>query len=287
MPDSAEAAHAGLRTGALPLGGGTHLMTRLNDAATGDLRLVSLRKAGLSGIRVEGGDASPGTAATLAEGATVTLGAATTLAEGAIVTLGAATTLADVEDDARLSCLSPCVRSIASPPVRSLATVAGNLFVPQPYGDLAAALLALDAELDVLGADGARREPLDRVVADGLPAGDLVTAIRFTAPAEGTFRFYKASRRRLNSGSIVTVAARITIEDGLVGDVRLALGGLSRRLLRASGAERVLRGAPLTPEVIAQAAEADAIEPFDDAYASAWYRARVYPVHLRRALLGS
>ncbi|WP_187414292.1 FAD binding domain-containing protein [Nonomuraea sp. PA05] len=275
MPDSAEAAHAGLRTGALPLGGGTHLMTRLNDAATGDLRLVSLRKAGLSGILVEGGGASPGAATTLAG------------AGGATVTLGAATTLADVEDDARLRYLSPCVRSIASPPVRSLATVAGNLFVPQPYGDLAAALLALDAELDVLGADGTRREPLERVVADGLPAGDLVTSIRFTAPAEGTFRFYKASRRRLNSGSIVTVAARITIEDGLVRDVRLALGGLSRRLLRASGAERVLRGAPLTPEVIAQAAEADVIEPFDDAYASAWYRARVYPVHLRRALLGS
>ncbi|MEV4172775.1 FAD binding domain-containing protein [Nonomuraea sp. NPDC049709] len=259
MPDSAEAARAGLQAGAIPLGGGTHLMARLNDAAGGDVRLVSLRRAGLRGIDVD----------------------------GATVALGAATTLADIEDDARLSYLSRCVRSIASPPVRSLATVAGNLFVPQPYGDLAAALLALDAELDVLGADGARREPLERIVTDGLPAGELVTCVRFTAPAKDTFRFYKASRRRLNSGSIVTVAARITIDDGLVGDVRLVLGGLARRLVRAVGAERVLLGAPLTAEVVARAAGADAIEPFDDAYASAWYRARVYPVHLRRALLGA
>jgi CO/xanthine dehydrogenase FAD-binding subunit len=259
MPESAEAARAGLRTGAVPLGGGTHLMTRLNDEAGGDLRLVSLRRAGLRGIDVD----------------------------GATVVLGAATTLADIEDDARLSYLSPCVRSIASPPVRSLATVAGNLFVPQPYGDLAAALLALDAELDVLGAGGGRREPLERIVTEGLPAGELVTRVRFTAPEAGTFRFHKASRRRLNSGSIVTVAARITVEDGVVGDVRLVLGGLARRLVRAAGAERVLLGAPLTAEVVAEAAGADVIEPFDDAYASAWYRARVYPVHLRRALLGA
>ncbi|MFF4616231.1 FAD binding domain-containing protein [Nonomuraea jabiensis] len=258
-PESPEAAHAALQAGSVPLGGGTYLLARLNDQAGGDLRLVSLRRAGLSGIDVEGGT----------------------------VALGATTTLADLEDDDRLSYLSSCVRSIASPPVRSLATVAGNLFVPQPYGDLAAALLALDAELDVLGADGARREPLERLVTDGLRAGDLVTRVRFTAPAEDTFRFYKASRRRLNSGSIVTVAARITIEDGLVSGIRLVLGGLARRLVRAAGAERVLLGAPLTAEVVAQAAGADGIEPFDDAYASAWYRARVYPVHLRRALLGA
>ncbi|UBU10273.1 FAD binding domain-containing protein [Nonomuraea gerenzanensis] len=259
IPDSAEAAQAGLQRGAVPLGGGTHLLTRTNDEAGPGLRLVSLRKAGLRGIDVA----------------------------GATVTMGAATTLADVEDDPRLGRLHPCVRSIASPPVRNLATVAGNLFVPQPYGDLAAALLALDAELDVLGPGGARREPLERVVKDGLPTGELVTGIRFTAPADGTFRFYKASRRRLNSGAIVTVAARITVEDGLVADVRLVLGGLARRLVRAAGAERVLLGAPLTAGTVARAAVADAIEPFDDAYASAWYRARVYPVHLRRALLGA
>ncbi|WP_395107351.1 FAD binding domain-containing protein [Actinomadura sp. SCN-SB] len=257
VPESAEEARAALQDGAVPLGGGTHLMARAADRADGDLRLVSLRKAGLGGIDVEGDT----------------------------VTLGAATTLAEIEDDDRLGHLAGCVRSIASPPVRGLATVAGNLFVPQPYGDLAVALLALDAELDVLGADGARSESLERVIEDGLRPGDLVTRVRFTAT--DAFRFYKASRRRLNSASIVTVAARIVVRDGLVEDVRLALGGVARRVVRAAGAERVLRGAPLNAEVVARAAEAAAIDPFDDAYASAWYRARVFPVHLRRALLGA
>lgn len=259
VPDSAEAARAALQSGALPLGGGTQLMAHLAERAGEDVRLVSLRRAGLTGIDVDGGR----------------------------VVIGAATTLADIEYDDRLGYLSGCVRAIASPPVRGLATVAGNLFVPQPYGDLTAALLALDAELDVLGADGVRPVALERVVTDGLPPGDLVTRIRFTAPAGDAFRFHKASRRRLNSAAIATVAARITIEDGVVADARIALGGLARHALRATGAERILLGRPLTAEAVARAAEAAGIEPFDDAYASAWYRARVFPVHLRRALLGS
>ena len=54
VPESAEEARAALQDGAVPLGGGTHLMARAADRADGDLRLVSLRKAGLGGIDVEG-----------------------------------------------------------------------------------------------------------------------------------------------------------------------------------------------------------------------------------------
>ena len=51
------------------------------------------------------------------------------------------------------------IESIASPTIRNLATVGGNLFVAQPYGDLAVALLALDAQVDVAGPDGGDRAP--------------------------------------------------------------------------------------------------------------------------------
>ena len=59
--------------------------------------------------------------------------------------------------DDRLAFLRPVVESIASPSIRNLATVGGNLFVAQPYGDLAVALLALDAEADLAGAGAATR----------------------------------------------------------------------------------------------------------------------------------
>ncbi|MHA6623172.1 FAD binding domain-containing protein [Pseudonocardia sp. DLS-67] len=258
VPESLDAVQAALADEARPLAGGTYLMPRLNDRSTPPTRLVSLRRAGLDRVAV-GADA---------------------------VSIGATTTLARIEDDERLAVLHPCIRSIAARPVRSLATVAGNLFVRQPYGDLAVALLALDADVEIRGPGGSRTEPLERMLLTGSAPDELVTGVRFARPA--VFRYHKAGRRRFNSASIVTVAAVLTMADGVVRDVRVALGGLAPRPMRCEAAERALAGRALDEESVRAAARAaePVIEPFDDAHASAWYRRRVFPVHLRRALLG-
>ena len=70
------------------------------------------------------------------------------------MTIGAATTLAQVGRE--LAFLQTAIESIASPSIRNLATVGGNLFVPAPHGDFAICLLALDAEVTVVDGDGAR-----------------------------------------------------------------------------------------------------------------------------------
>jgi carbon-monoxide dehydrogenase medium subunit len=134
-----------------------------------------------------------------------------------------------------------------------MATVGGNLFVPSPHGDLAVCLLALGAEI----------EKTD---------GGLVTHVSFKTPEK--WFYTKAMRRKQNSASIVTVAS-----DG----VRIALGGVAPQPVRALAAE-----AKLAEGDIDGAAEAalEAADPVDDAYASAWYRRRVLPVHVRRALKG-
>ena len=243
--------------GAVVIAGGTQVMPRLNTEVTGIGTLVSLRRAGLGGITVDRDDA----------------------------TVGAATTLSQLGADDRLAFLRPVVESIASPSIRNLATVGGNLFVAQPYGDLAVALLALDAEADLAGA-GAATRAVEELVHDGPPAGGVVTAVRFAIPQ--TFRYVKAMRRRLNSGSIVTVAAALTVEDGTVTAARIALGGAGPAPRRAPSAEAALIGGPLDAERAEAAGRAalDDAEPFTDAYASAWYRGRVLPVHVRRALIG-
>ena len=101
--------------------------------------------------------------------------------------------------------------------------------------------------------------------------GSLVTQRQSFKVPERWF-YTKAMRRKQNSASIVTVAS-----DG----VRIALGGVAREPVRALAAE-----AKLAEGDIDGAAEAalEAADPFDDAYASAWYRRRVLPVHVRRAL---
>jgi CO/xanthine dehydrogenase FAD-binding subunit len=58
--------------------------------------------------------------------------------------------------------------------------------------------------------------------------------------------------------------------------------------VRARSAEAALAGRPLDAAAVNEAADRalDDANPFTDAYASAWYRARVLPVHFRRAILG-
>lgn len=259
VPDDVSDAVRLIAGGGTAIGGGTSVLPWLNDYASPPTALVSLRRAGLSGIQVT----------------------------GETVEIGAATTLAQVEHDARLEDLNQVVRSIASVPVRTLATVGGNLFARQPHGDLAVALVAIDARVTLVDETGTRELPVEEFLAADPPAG-LVTAIAFERPAPGTFKYTKAARRRYNSASVVTVAATITLDGDTIAGARVALGGVGPRVIRAHAVEAALVGQALTDETVAEAGRVgkSEIEPADDAYASAWYRTRVFPVHLRRALLG-
>jgi CO/xanthine dehydrogenase FAD-binding subunit len=260
IPESVAEAAALLGDDDVVLAGGTELMPRLTTRTTDVSRLVCLRHAGLAGIKVNGGRA----------------------------VVGAATTLTQLGRDERLAVLRSVMESIASPTIRNLATVGGNLFVRQPYGDLAVALLALDAEVSVEGSSGPASRPVAAVLEDGVGPRELVTAVSFDVPEPGTWFYTKAMRRRQNSASIVTVAAVVLVNDGHVASARIALGGAGARPVRAGAAEAALTGHPFDRQHVEQAAGAatDDANPFDDAYASAWYRRRVLPVHVRRALLG-
>ena len=242
------------------LAGGTLLMPVVNTEVSPWQDLVSARRLGLDRIEVTGDSARVGATATL-------------------TTLGR---------DERLAFLQPVVESIASPLIRNLATVGGNLFAPQPYGDLAIALLALDAEVVIAGPEEERRAPVQQVLSAGVGPGEIVTRVEFTIPAAGTFFYTKAMRRKLNSASIVTVAAVIEQEAGNVSRARVALGGAGPRPIRAPNVEAALTDEPLNAESVTAASELALMDaaPFTDAYASAWYRARVLPVHIRRAILG-
>src|SRR5690606_20463763 len=128
VPTSVSEAVAHLDRGGTVMGGGTVLMPLLTTQASPPTEVVSLRRAGLAGVTREGDEAGVGTA----------------------------TTLGALARDEQVAFLSEAVRTIASPPVRNLATVGGNLFAKAPYGDLATCLLALDARVDIAGSEGER-----------------------------------------------------------------------------------------------------------------------------------
>lgn len=258
-PESIEAATSLLARGAAILGGGTIVMGQVNTGFSPAAELVSLHRLGARGVRAGGG----------------------------AVRIGAMTTFAGLRECPDLGFLREAVRSIASPVVRNLATVGGNLFVEQPYGDFAVCLLALGATVEIAGGGAVRQAPVEDVLAQGVAGGEIVTAVSVVPPAPGTWFYHKAMRRKMNSASIVTVAAVVDRAEGMVTGARIALGGVAPRPVRAVSAERCLTGRAFGPEAVEEAGRAAAqydIEPSDDAYASAWYRRRVLPVHLRRAL---
>ena len=86
-------------------------------------------------------------------------------ASGARITIGAGVTLAQILRERDLAFLHPVARSIGGPAVRNMGTVGGNLFAPAPFGDLAVALLALDATVSIQGGYGAREMAIEEFLA--------------------------------------------------------------------------------------------------------------------------
>ncbi len=209
---------------------------------------------------------------------------------GARMSLGAEATLAQILRERDLIFLHPVVRSIGGPAVRTTATVGGNLFAPSPFGDLAVALLALDASVSVQGGYGAREMSLEEFLAGrDRAAGQLVLGVSFERPpVPDAFRWCKATRVKPKGASVVSIAAHLPNMGGRVSNARVAYGAMAPSAIRAKAVERALEGRALDEQGIAAAvaAAAEGTTPANDPIASAWYRREVVGVHLRRLLLG-
>ncbi|MBM6404172.1 xanthine dehydrogenase family protein subunit M [Phycicoccus sp. CSK15P-2] len=128
--------------------------------------------------------------------------------------------------------------------------------------DLAVALVALDARIELASRDGVRE-----VSADGfhvLPGetpdietvarrDELVTAVVLPSPPPGRGDYRKVRDRASYAFALVSVAAVLDVVDGDVASVRLGLGGVGTVPWRAHRAEAHLTGSPLSDERVAEA----------------------------------
>jgi len=145
--------------------------------------------------------------------------------------------------------------------------------------DLVVALAALDARVDVLGTDGSREVALaDFYLPVGdtpdhetaLGHGELITAVLLPRPPVGARSTYRKVRERASYAfAIGSIAALVRVDDGVLVDVRLALGAVASHPWRARQAEAALNGSEPGLEAFEAAAEAElaAAEPLvDNAY---------------------
>jgi CO/xanthine dehydrogenase FAD-binding subunit len=197
--------------------------------------------------------------------------------------IGAGVTMTAIANHTELSFLHPVVRAIGGPQIRNMATIGGNLFAEPPYGDLAAALLALGARLVMAGGQA---RPIEEFFRDRKRAG-LITAIQLPRPRDNkSFAFHKVSRVKPKGVSVMSFSALLPRDAGRLRGVRIGCIGLGSGPLRAFSAERALEGQVLDQASISRAAQlvTDGMEPPTDALASSWYRREVAGVHLKRLL---
>jgi len=225
------------------------------------------------------------------------------------ITIGALTVINDIERSALLKSKYPILfeaaRSIASPQIRNMATIAGNLcqdvrcwyyrrspitgvsfdcrrkkengicyavngenqyhaiiggtkcFAVCP-SDMAAVLLALDAKVNTVNTSGGRVLPIDKfytAFGNVLETNEVITAIQVPRVKSGVKqRFLKFRLRKTIDFAIASVAVVITMDNNVVSDARIVLGGVSPEPYRAVKAEEALIGRTLTESTVQETA---------------------------------
>lgn len=245
----------------LVMAGGTLAMPLINEGISLPEQVMSLRAAGLAGIEHRGD----------------------------VLGIGATTTLTQLLLQNDIPLLREAARNTASWSIRNMGTAGGNLFAPPPGGDVAVALLALDARMRLAGAHGERVLQLadfyTGFMTNALGVDELLVEIQVPTAVRET-AFIKFGRKHANTPAVVTVAIALDRHDGRISTARIALGAAGPHPIRVASAEAAIVGSALEPGAIEHAADAAAHEcrPFTDAIATEWYRRRMVGVFVRRAL---
>ena len=285
-PDSLAAATAALReTGTAPVGGGSDLLGMIKDDLAAPDRLVRLtRLSGLDTIALQPGGG---------------------VRVGGMITLSALSRHPVIRE--RYAVLAEAAGSVGTPQIRNAGTLAGNLtqrpwcwyfrqgfpcykhggtrcfsrtgenrfnailgggpsYIVHP-SDTAPALVALDAQIHVVGDTGDRWLPIreffvlpneDVSRENLLRPGEIVTELEL-APHAGTHSIYtKVTDREAWTHAVVSTAVVLTLDDddGVCRGAGVALGGVAPIPWRVAPVERLLVGKRITPELAATAAAA-------------------------------
>ena len=166
----------------------------------------------------------------------------------------------------------------ASPQIKNIGTIIGNIANASPIGDTPPVFLALDATIVVLGSQGEREIPVNKFFLayrkTAIQHGEIITHVKFTLPEKNTnIRFYKYSNRKDLDISAVNFAARVLWKDEHkkeIKDIILAAGGVAATPFRFLRTEELLKK---NFDIEAAVKELHAeITPISDLRASSAYR---------------
>ena len=237
------------------LAGGTDLIPKIKEAALRPKQVVNLKKIpGLTGVEEKDGT----------------------------IKIGALTKIRDVERSLLVqesaNILYQAVHTIGSVQIRNLATIGGNICNASPAADSAAALIALDATVHLVGPTSVRSISFeDFFVGPGktvLLKNEILTDIVFPTPARNSYGYYRKIGRVSLDLATTSLAVQTKMSRSRLEDVRIVAGSVAPVPLRLKSIEDWLKGQDLNPSIIGEAANraSDFIKPIDDIRGSAEYR---------------
>ena len=216
------------------------------------------------------------------------------------ITIGARVTLAQLRRESEVLApeFSRFLDLFASPQIKNVATLAGNIANASPIGDTLPFLLIAGGIVHLASRPSGKGPVKKRVVPMtefylgykklAIDPGEIITHVSFDkTPAREILRLYKTSQRKDLDISAVSAAFAVTTSGRgavrVVESARIAFGGVAATPIRMPVAEDFLVGLALTPELIENTAQliSHCLEPLSDARGSAAYR-RVLAANLFR-----
>ena len=216
---------------------------------------------------------------------------------GGSLRIGALTTIRELETSTilrdKLPVLWESSHQFASLQIRNTATIGGNICRASPSGETLAPLLVLEATGKCVFSDGEKTQPFTSFFQGPgksvLGAKGLLTEIDVPYPAPGSKSVYlKHAVRGAMDIAMVGVAVMITPDGSKnnIQDVRIGLGAVAPTPVRATKTEGMLRGKPLSAELLKEAGALAASEasPISDQRSSAENRRWIVEALTRRGL---
>lgn len=175
--------------------------------------------------------------------------------------IGAYATMTGIENHPAVKEYFPALMDAASDvgslQIRNNGTIGGNIGNASPAGDLLPVLYLYNAEVEIMGAEGNRVEPIEQIIAGPgrttLAYNEAVTRIFLPRPAFVS-SFVKLGFRRKVTISRIGIALGVQMDGDYVKDVRLVIGAIYLKPVRLTAAEEFLRGKPLNESNIMEAA---------------------------------
>ncbi len=212
--------------------------------------------------------------------------------------IGALATIASLQAHESLGSDFPVLLDMAerfaTPQIRNVATVGGNLCHGVPSADCAPPLMSLDAEVRILSPEGERTLSLESFFVGpkqtALADGEMLAEISIRRlPPRSVCTFERMARSYVDI-ALASAACRLTIdEESRISEARIVMGAVAPVPLRSTGAEELLVGIPLadiTEGLLAEvgARAASDTRPISDVRTTAAYRKHLSGVLVKRAV---